>query len=132
MTVFIDTSAFIAVLDQDDENHARARKGWEKLLSSEAVLLCSNYVLVETLALLQNRLGMDAVTAFQEDIAPLLTIEWIDAATHHAAVTTMIGVGRKKLSLVDCASFDVMRALGIRSAFTFDRHFKEQGFECLP
>jgi predicted nucleic acid-binding protein len=33
---------------------------------------------------------------------------------------------------VDCVSFEVMRRLGIRRAFTLDEHFREQGFEVVP
>jgi predicted nucleic acid-binding protein len=36
------------------------------------------------------------------------------------------------LSLVDCASFEVMRLHGIRKAFAFDKHFREQGYELIP
>ena len=39
---------------------------------------------------------------------------------------------RRQLSLVDCASFDIMRRLGLRDVFAFDPHFAEQGFRCLP
>ena len=39
---------------------------------------------------------------------------------------------RRQLSLVDCISFDVMHRHGIRWAFAFDSHFKEQGFVCPP
>jgi predicted nucleic acid-binding protein len=44
----------------------------------------------------------------------------------------MLAAVRKKLSLVDCVSFETMRVLKVTTAFTFDRHFKEQGFICLP
>jgi len=44
----------------------------------------------------------------------------------------VLSVARKRVSLVDCGSFYVMRRLGIKRAFTFDRHFTEQGFECVP
>jgi predicted nucleic acid-binding protein len=36
------------------------------------------------------------------------------------------------LSLVDCTSFQVMRQLGIDTAFAFDEHFAEQHFTCIP
>jgi predicted nucleic acid-binding protein len=39
---------------------------------------------------------------------------------------------RKKLSVVDCVSFVVMRDSGVSEAFCFDRHFREQGFRTLP
>jgi uncharacterized protein len=45
---------------------------------------------------------------------------------------TMIAFGRKKLKLVACMSFETIRLLGVTTAFTLDRHFKEQGFICLP
>ena len=132
MTYFVDTSAFYAVLDHDDQNHPRAKAEWESLLKDGAVLLTTNYVLVETLALVQHRLGIDAVRTFHEDIYPLLRVEWVDAPLHDAAADGVLSARRRNLSLVDCASFSVMRRLGIRAAFAFDPHFVEQGFSRLP
>ncbi len=132
MNIFIDTSGFIAVLDMDDASHARAAKTWTDILTSEETLVTTNYVLVETCALVQNRLGMTAIKVFQEAIVPVLRIEWIDKAVHHAAMGVMFAAVRKKLSLVDCVSFETMRLLGVATVFTLDKHFKEQGFICLP
>jgi predicted nucleic acid-binding protein len=132
MSFFVDTSAFLAVLDADDENHQNAREKWKELISQNAVLVCSNYILVETLALIQNRLGMEALRAFQEDVVPLLTIHWVNESVHQVGVMGVLAAAKRKLSLVDCVSFDVIRQLGIKSVFAFDRHFKEQGFECVP
>jgi predicted nucleic acid-binding protein len=132
MSIFIDTSGFIAVLDKDDASHTGAAKTWMDILLSEETLLTTNYVIVETCALVQNRLGMTALKVFQEDIVPVLRIQWIDKAVHHAAMGVMLAAVRKKLSLVDCVSFETMRLLEVTIAFTFDKHFKEQGFICLP
>jgi predicted nucleic acid-binding protein len=132
MSVFIDTSGFIAVLDKDNERHTEAAKTWMDILTSEEDLVTTNYVLVETCALVQNRLGMTAIKMFQEDVVPVLRIEWIDKDVHHAAMGIMLAAGRKKLSLVDCVSFETMRLLGVTIAFTLDKHFKEQGFICRP
>jgi len=130
--VFVDTSAFVAVLDTDDGNHLKAARAWGRLVTGNDILVSSNYILVETFTLIQHRLGIDAVRAFQENVVPMLTVEWVDESTHRTGVMGVLTAGRKKLSLVDCVSFDIMRQLGIQSAFTFDRHFKKQGFECLP
>lgn len=132
MSVFIDTSGFIAVLDKDNARHTEAAKTWMDILTSEEDLVTTNYVLVETCALVQNRLGMTAIKMFQEDVVPVLRIEWIDKDVHQAAMRIMRAAARKKLSLVDCVSFETMRLLGVTTAFTLDRHFKEQGFICLP
>jgi predicted nucleic acid-binding protein len=132
MSIFIDTSGFIAVLDTDDACHTGAVKTWMDILTSEETLVTTNYVLVETCALVQNRLGMAATKLFQEDIVPVLSVEWIDKSVHHAAMGLMLAAKRKKLSLVDCVSFEIMRLSGVTTVFTLDKHFKEQGFICLP
>jgi len=132
MSSFIDTSAFLAILNADDENYKKAEKIWKKIVSEGETLVCSNYVLVETVALIQSRFGMAGVRIFQEDVIPVLTIEWVDESLHEAGVTSMLAANNKKLSLVDCVSFAMMRRLGIKTAFVFDKHFKEQGFTCSP
>ena len=132
MSIFADTSAFYAMLDTNDTHHKEAGDAWLSFASRKPQVACTNYVLLETFALVQHRLGMHAVRTMQEDIVPVLGIIWIDAEAHHAAVQAILTAGRRQLSLVDCTSFDAMRRLGIRTAFTFDPHFAEQGFECVP
>jgi uncharacterized protein len=92
----------------------------------------SNYVLLETTALVQKRLGFDAVTTLHADVLPVVQVEWMDPALHQAAAAILITMRRRDLSLVDCTSFELMRRLGLRAVFGFDRHFAEQGFTCLP
>ena len=132
MSIFIDTSGFIAMLDADDAFHTMAAKTWTDILTSQETLVTTNYVLLETCALVQHRLGTQAVKLFQEDVVPVLSIHWIDKTMHYAAISVMLSTGRKKLSLVDCVSFAAMRLLGITTVFTFDKHFKEQEFNCIP
>ncbi len=132
MTIFVDTSAFYALLDGDDYHHAAATGEWEQLLTSNAVLVTNAFVLGEAMALLQHRIGLDAVQAFLEDIYPLFRIEWVDGTDFEAGAAGVLSAQRRDLSLVDCVSFFLMRRLGIRHAFAFDQHFNEQGFHCLP
>lgn len=132
MSIFIDTSGLIAVLDMDEASHGAATTSWVDILKSEEALVTTNYVLVETCALVQNRLGIAAVRVFHNDIVPVLRIQWVDKTVHQAAMEIMLAVGRKKLSLVDCVSFETMRLLGVSTVFTLDKHFKAQGFRCFP
>ena len=93
--------------------------------------MTSNYILVETFALLQNRLGMEAIRAFHDDILPLIHIEFVGSGTHRSGVAALLSASRRDLSLVDCVSFEVMRTSGINTVFVFDKHFKEQGFTLI-
>ena len=132
MVIFVDTSALYALLDADDRNHERARATWEEWLEQLPLFVCSNYVLLEGIALIQRRLGMEAVRLFQEEMVPLFHIHWIDSELHASAMSALLAARRRNISLVDWTSFELMRRLGIRTAFAFDRHFAEQGFEILP
>ena len=131
MTVFVDTSAFLAVLAADDEYHTMAAAIWRRLIRDEEPLVTNNYVLIETLALLQHRVGLQAVRAFQSKVMPSLIVRWVDETLHQQALTSILSANRRDLSLVDCASFQTMRLDGINRAFTFDQHFAEQGFQLV-
>jgi len=132
MIVFADTSALLAVLDAGEDNHERVTTSWQSLLSKNNVLLTHNYVLVETLALIQGRIGMTAVSAFVEDLLPVISLQWVDDKTHRASLSALLTASRRQISFVDCVSFQVMRDLGVKTAFTLDNHFKQQGFRIVP
>lgn len=129
MKVFVDTSALIAVLHADDDNHAQAAAGFARLIEHDAALVTSSYVIVETTALLQHRFGLPALRRFHEDVVPMLDIIWVDAELHAEGISALLTAGRRDLSLVDCVSFASMRGRGLLHAFHFDRHFREQGFQ---
>ena len=131
MTVFVDSSALYALLDADDQHHRRAVLGWEGLKERFEELVTSNYVLLETCALLGRRVGFQAVRDLENEIVPILRISWIDEAIHRRAMTALLTAGLRDLSLVDCVSFEVMRMRHLHTAFAFDAHFTQQGFRSV-
>jgi len=131
MNVFVDTSALLAVLDRDDERHAAAKRDWEGMMSGPDIPVCHNYILVETSAVLARRFGLEAVRGFERDIVPVLKVIWVTRDIHEAAVGAQLAAGRRGLSLVDCASFEVMRRTGLRTAFAYDLHFEEFGYDLV-
>lgn len=61
------------------------------------------------------------------DTSALLAVLDADDLQHAKAAETW-RYSRRKLSLVDCASFEVMWLHGLEECFAFDPHFQEQGF----
>jgi predicted nucleic acid-binding protein len=47
------------------------------------------------------------------------------------AVRWMRKFADKEISFTDCVSFAMMRRLRIRMALTFDRHFRDAGFQII-
>ncbi len=131
MKVFVDTSAFIAVLSADDRFHAQAKTIWQRELTSDTHLVTSNYVVLETTEILQNRIGLDAVRTFDGVMLPPIEVRWVDGPMHNAAMSAVLAAQRRSLSLVDCVSFEVIKETATDYCFTFDPHFSEQGFIIL-
>src|SRR4051794_27950218 len=129
--VFVDTSAIYALLDGSDSNHDAVMDAWPTLVGRRVRLVTTNYVLVESYALLQRRLGMSVVRDHYE-LAQTLNTEWISPSQHLEAVHLLLASNRRSLSLVDCSSFVWMRNAGVSSALCLDKHFAEQGFDLIP
>ncbi len=132
MSVFVDTSALYAFLVGTEASHSEAVDAFTEALRDGRRLRTSSYVLVETHALLQRRIGMPAVRDLQSRLVPLLSVAWVGRDLHEKAIRRLVRSDRRSLSLVDCVSFELMSAEGIRDALTLDRHFAEAGFRAIP
>ncbi|MBM3477057.1 MAG: PIN domain-containing protein [Armatimonadetes bacterium] len=132
MRVLLDTSALVAMIDTHDPAHEATRDTWASMLGDSSSLVLTSLMLVETLAVLPRRMGMEVVTAFCQRQLPLVEVYAVETPLLLTAVDTWGAARRRDLSLVDVVSFLVMRREGLSHAFTLDPHFAEQGFECLP
>jgi len=124
--IFVDTSAIYALADRRDVNHPDATRMFGNLLQAGRRLFTHSYVLAESMALLDRRLGRNAMFAFASE-ARAFEIEWVGMSLHGRAVGALRDAGRT-VSLVDQVSFLVMQGRGIDEAFAFDRHFALAGF----
>jgi uncharacterized protein len=129
MNVFADTSGFFALIANNDIMHVSAKKYFEYFAQNNVQLITTSFVLVETTALLQRRIGLAAVNDFNAKFFPLLNIIWVDEEWYRRAVQRLTFQNQRKLSLVDCLSFEIMEANDIAHAFAFDKHFEENGFK---
>ncbi len=132
MTIFVDSSAFLEFLDADTRSHDAVVAAVGEALAQGDTLLTTNYVILETASICQHRLGVEVTRKFLTQTGRVATVHWVNQAIHDLAVSALLAAGRRGLSLVDCTSFEIMRQRGLRQAFALDRHFDEQGFECLP
>lgn len=133
MTTFVDTSAFFALLDEDDDNHTPAAS-WlaGPAADPNELLVTTSYVVVETVALGARRLGPAAVRTYLDAIVPGLSVMYVDATLHAAGERAFLAQRGLRPSLVDCVSFEHMRERGMEQAFAFDRDFRRQGFRVVP
>jgi predicted nucleic acid-binding protein len=132
MSTYIDSSAFLAVIDADDRYHPSAISAWQRLLDREEPLVISSYTLIETIAVMHRRLGTQTVRRFLEEILPAVEVVWADVTDHKTAVLDMlVRSGKSGPSIVDCMSFHVIRQRQIGDVFTYDKHFQGHGFNLI-
>jgi len=115
-----------------DARHPPARIAWQTLIERDERLMTTSSVLVETFALVENRLGMEAVRVLADDVVPVLHVHWVGEHDHRLGVTALVAAGRRQLSLVDCVSFEFMESLGLREALALDQQFAEAGYRLIP
>ena len=122
-TVFVDTSGFYACLDGSDPFHPQASAAFERAEKERWELVTTNYVVHETWALVQRRLGWEAVETFLNDLLPRCKIEWVDESAHNAAAARCRQTRERRFSLTDTVSLDCMTKRGLTAAIAQDEHF---------
>lgn len=132
MSVFIDTSAFLAIANSADLKHEAAVDIWQRLIDGKDLIVTSNYVVLETTALFQSRHGVPAARSFSEDLLPVVLVEWVDREAHDAALLVVLASsGKGGPSLVDCVSLEIIRRKNMADVFAYDRHFEGRGFKLI-
>ena len=115
--VFVDTTAFYALMDPTHAAHAQVRAAWDGLLRSGTPMFTSSYVCAELRALVQVGLGFERVRAFLDDVKPHVTVLTVDSELHARALT----YGKRDLgSLIPRTSRALMRRCGVATVFTLD------------
>jgi predicted nucleic acid-binding protein len=125
--IFLDTSAIYAWADAADPNHHTAVQRLQVILKGGEELLTHNYLLVESIALLQARLGVAAAVKLAKD-STAFVVDWVDDDLHAAGIRELERSKRRHVSLVDHISFLVMRRRRVKTAFAFDPDFPSAGF----
>ncbi|MBO3755186.1 MAG: PIN domain-containing protein [Candidatus Brockarchaeota archaeon] len=137
MRLFIDTSAFIALVNEDDGEHVSALDYREKIRRGETpfrALYTSNYILDEVFTMLRLKLSHQASVTFGENVkrSKILRVLRVTSEVEEAAWAIFKKYGDKDFSFTDCTSFALMEREAISTAFTFDQHFQQYGFQTVP
>jgi predicted nucleic acid-binding protein len=127
--VFVDTSAFVALRNRAEREHASARATLRRLVDQRAPLFTSNYVFAETYTALLVRVGRTEAIEWGRRFraGDAIDLVRIDEPVEDAAWSILESHADKSWSYVDASSFALMESEGTAEAFAFDRHFVQRG-----
>jgi predicted nucleic acid-binding protein len=123
--VLWDSSAILALLDADDADHERAIAIAGRIASERRPSFITNYIEVETHALLLRKLGR--ALAGEWLLTGCLPVIRALPEEEERGREIVLRHSDKDWSLCDAISFAILDVRGIRCAFTFDHHFLQYG-----
>lgn len=130
-SVFVDTSAWYAIVDAGDSDHAAAVAFHT---TNKIPVITTNAVFSETLTLIRYRIGHKAALTFGQKLkeSSSVKIVTVTLADEEQAWDVFVKYCDQDFSFVDCCSFAVMQRMKIDTVFTFDHHFKVMKFNVAP
>jgi predicted nucleic acid-binding protein len=129
--IFLDTVGLIAVWNDSDQWHSVAQRAYADLRTARAVLVTTQYVLLECgNAAARTSIRQD-VTALRQQLTKSSRLISPTDDDWNQAWDAYDGGAAGSAGIVDQVSFVVMRRLGISRSFTNDWHFRAAGFETL-
>lgn len=136
-TVFMDATALCALNNPRDQYASSSQRILQKLEASHAALIATDYVIDEAATLLLTHIKGGfwlAKNLLDWVLRPTstVTVEWIDSVRFREAADVFRRFNRdKQWSFTDCTSYVVMKERKIKTAFSFDEHFREMGMKLL-
>lgn len=133
-TYFVDTSYWLALELNDDQNYERALFHWRSLVETPFAIVTTSYIFDETVTYLNSRNHHEKAVEVGENIllSPTIELVHVDENLFFEGWAMFQKYQDKRYSLTDWVSFVVMRQKELNTALTFDRHFNQAGFRIEP
>ncbi len=135
--IFVDTSAFLALVNEKDKNHTDAKRFLENIKNGKIKIkkiITSDYIIDETLTRIRYSVGHQEAVQWGKDVLTSNVVEKIEVGKEIFTIAWELfeTYEDKRLSFTDCTSFAIMSKAGIDKAFSFDEDFDRVGFKLLP
>lgn len=133
-SVFVDTSAFVALRNESEVEHKRARTALAELIDAGETLFTSNYVFAETYTALLVRIGREEAIEWGRRFRAGEAIELVrlEPDVEDEAWEILERHPDKQWSYVDATSFALIERHDSSEAFALDAHFAQRGLRVFP
>lgn len=130
--IFIDADAYIGIYAEGDIHHKHGMRVLQELLERGETLVTSWEVVDEAATKLAYQVTKVDAKKFLDDLSISNTkIVFVDELMRKDIITLFLKQSSKKVSMTDCANMVIARNLGIKTFFSFDHHYEQNGFALL-
>lgn len=128
--VFVDTAAWIARINSDDNLHGRVIQVLQDLNQRRVSLVTTEFVLLEVADALSSPRYRQKTIGFIAGLRQIAVVRIVALSTSLLESGWELYRSRpdKEWGLTDCTSFALMTEQGITEALTSDHHFEQAGF----
>ena len=135
--VFVDSSGWIAILDEKNTNYLSARKYFEKLLELNTRLVTNSIVVDETLLFLKQNYGNDFAKKFLDIIDESamsinLRVDWISRRVRRNTLNSFLKNSNKTLQVRHFYIYESLKRKKVDIVFSYDQSLKYFDFPVMP
>lgn len=123
--IIVDSDAFVGLMWEKDELHARVTKLFTHLQKKHIQLTTTSAVVAETATVLSHRKDQALARKFLDVLieSSSIPVIWIDELVYNEALTLFKKQTKKGTSYTDCVNAVVCRKLELTHIFSFDRAY---------
>ncbi|MCY2995131.1 MAG: PIN domain-containing protein [Planctomycetota bacterium] len=132
--IFFYTGYILALELANDQNYQAAQQHWRRFAAAPPSLVTTSYVFDEVVTFFSNRGHHGKAVQVGNNLlaSAALKLVHVDEELFDAGWEYLQRHDDKRYSLTDCISFVLMERLGIATAYSFDHHFRQAGFQTEP
>ena len=137
LKVFVDSSGWYALVNNQHLNHDLAREYFQKLLTSNAKLYTSIQEVNAAISEIKQNYGLNAALEFsriidEANLSSNLHVSWFSRRLRRASLKQFFSIRDQEIDLRHCTIFEDVRKKKINVIFSFDDSLRKFGIPLMP
>lgn len=137
LKVFVDSSAWYALVNNQHLNHDLAREYFNKLLTSNAKIYTSIPEVNSAISEIKKNYGLNSAYEFsriidEANLSSNLHVSWFTRRLRRSSLKQFFSIKDQEIELRHCTIFEDVRKKKINVIFSFDDSLRKFGIPLMP
>ena len=137
LKVFIDSSGWYALVNNQHLNHDLAKEYFQKLLTSNAKIYTSIPEVNSAISEIKKNCGLNSAFEFsriidEANLSSKLHVSWFTRRLRRSSLKQFFSIKNQEIELSHCTIFEDVRKKKINVIFSFDDSLRKFGIPLMP